>query len=1718
MDERELETLLNQRKYIKGRITNVGNLIAVTEPENLKNLEERLNALFHQYEEVQANLIVADLENYGPDGDTVERKYFELLGEIQNAFKRSRPASAASDLNTGQRESNSMHARSHENRLRLPKIELPNFDGNFKNWDSFRDLFSTLVHQNSDIPDIEKLVYLKSCLKGDVGNIVRNLDTSSANYQNAWDTLIKRYDNKMLKTNFHLESIFDLKKITKPATELKVLLNKFNQHLNSLKTLSGERLNDLLLIYVLKQKLDPESLQHFELQRPQEELPTLTDFIKYLEHRSVALEVVPKSEGMKLTKGSRGNTYTSLGERKRNSCTMCSGEHWLSKCPKFKNCQIKQRLDHVQEKQLCASCLGKGHLLDECKFKRFVCKKCQEPHHFLLHGEKKAQEEVKANPAAAPVEVVSHTNTACSLEERHVLMSTATVHVCNQGHLFPCRVLLDNASDKNYVTKAFLDFAKMTFEELPWQVGGIGGKTAHVNGRTTVTIQSRLNDFKVEAQFGVIDKITQPMPRATFPRNRIRWPRYVDLADPNFNERSEIDMLIGIEVLCEVLKKGIIDLPVESGKLVLQNTQFGWVFSGTLPMHIGRSLTNSAALVSQGEDLSETMSKFWKLEDVSQQRALSNEEKMCERLYVDSISRNDVGRYEVDLPIDTERLKSLGTSYPGALSCFLSLERRLQKNTQLYEEYKKFISEFLTLGHAHYVNPQPTEGYYMPHHAVFKAESSSTKLRVVFNASSKTSTGVSLNDVMLVGPVVQPDLISVILRFRSFQYAITADITKMYRQVNVKSKYQPLQRILWRNNPNEDIKCLQLSTVTYGTASASFLATRTLLQLVRDEGERFPLASQALEENSYVDDVLTGANDLHVAKCLQVELVNLLQKGCFVLHKWCSNSEEILVNVPPEKRELGNVNLAGNADAIKTLGLIWEPRTDVFRISFSIDEFRLGGTKREILSCIARIFDPIGFVAPVTVYAKIVMQMIWKENLPWDDTAPEEILRLWRPFFKRLETLKEIKIPRCILGSKLINIQLHGFADASTKAYGACVYIRTTKSNGTISTNLVCAKSKVAPLKPATLPRLELCAAVLLSRLVQKVRLSFNSLTFDTHLWSDSTIALCWIKSDPARWHVFVANRVAEIQDLTSKEKWRHVSSDDNPADLVSRGVEPQALQEARIWWYGPEWLCLPECQWPHCDFPETTQDLPECRNISQTCVGVESPKSSPLIEEFERFSKFSRLRRVFAFVLRFINNTRIKQTKLDRLSGPLLTKELIKSEELIVKTVQAAHFQIEIRQLTKLMSEPNQSERFSLKRSKLKFLNPLLDKSGVLRVGGRLKHAPISVQQRHPMILPPKSHVTKLILIAEHERLLHAGSQLLLANVRLKYWPINARNEIRSIVHRCIKCYRFRAETASQIMADLPRSRVTPSRPFLFSGVDFAGPFSIKQSRLRKALTTKGYICLFVCMASKALHLELVPDLTTKAFLNALRRFTSRRGKCQKLYSDNGTSFKGAHNELNAIYKNINANEVVHNHLSEENIKWEFIPPSSPHWGGIWESGVKSVKHHLRRTLTDSCLTYEEFNTVLIQIEGILNSRPLCELSNDPTDLTPLTPSHFLIGDVITGLPDPSIDFETIPENRLSSFQKISKLKTMFWKRWSSEYLSSLQPRKKWHEITAELQENQLVLGKDDNLPPQAWSLARIIKLFPGKDGHVRSVLVRTSKGIYTRPITKICPLPFSK
>ncbi|XP_073986075.1 uncharacterized protein [Rhodnius prolixus] len=525
--------------------------------------------------------------------------------------------------------------------------------------------------------------------------------------------------------------------------------------------------------------------------------------------------------------------------------------------------------------------------------------------------------------------------------------------------------------------------------------------------------------------------------------------------------------------------------------------------------------------------------------------------------------------------------------------------------------------------------------------------------------------------------------------------------------------------------------------------------------------------------------------------------------------------------------------------------------------------------------------------------------------------------------------------------------------------------------------------------------------------------------------FSDSTISLAWITATPPpHWKVFVGNRVAAILEKVPASQWFYVPSSQNPADCASRGLRPQELVNHHLWWEGPPWLKLDPGSWP---LGEVNADL------SDPIVGVEIRSqalnvsiAAPCLEELEsRFSSLHTLINVVAWCLRFAYNA---GNSAHYMSGPLKVKERNEALRVLIIRAQQHSFPEEIRD--------TQSPRPKLRL--VKTLGLFLHTDEVLRVGGRLRLASLPEINKHPALLPPQHPLTALIIQDAHISSLHVGPTATHAFLRSRYWIVNGKNVVRRQLSVCNKCFSIKPTPFNPPMGQLPEARASVSQPFTTTGIDYAGPFNVKIASLRSAKVLQSYLAIFVCFSTKAIHLELVTDLTTQAFLAALNRFVARRGVPSHIWSDNGTNFVGAKRRLKQVYTLLNdakSQEAIQRESNKRGIEWHFIPPRAPHFGGLWEAAVKSAKRLLKVTLGTLEPTMECFITILCQIEAILNSRPLTAVSSSPDELQVLTPGHFLIMRPLTALPtaDP-----LTPRTALrSKWAMVQFTVCQFWKRW---------------------------------------------------------------------------------
>lgn len=1271
------------------------------------------------------------------------------------------------------------------------------------------------------------------------------------------------------------------------------------------------------------------------------------------------------------------------------------------------------------------------------------------------------------------------------------------------------RILCDTGSQLNFITEQCVQRLQLGKTCAAMALSGVGGATmAIIKHKTECVLWTEKGDFAITVQALVIPTITTMTPKDKI--NRDKWPHLANLdwADSSFDRPGKVDMLIGAGIWAEIVKERIVRGTKEQP--IAQETRFGWVVFGAMGNEVPEAYvghcTNDGCNVL--ENLHELIKRFWVNEEPPRRRFRTAEQQLCEEIYASSV-RLENGRYIVDMPINPEA-PPLGESRNMALRRLFQNEARFERDPGLKEKYVAFMTEYEQLGHMRKVRPSDSKYpvNYLPNHAV----AVDSKFRVVFDGSAKTTSGMSLNDVLMTGEKLQDDLPIIVIRFRMFPVALTSDIVKMYRQIMIAEKYVNQQRILFRASKELPITESVLLTATYGTRYAAHSAIRTLIQLARDFARKYPRAARALLENFAVDDALMGADNIEAAIALYKEITLLLKEGGFELKKWASNSHEVMREIDQEDNKGTNLSLQETGVA-SVLGLNWNPEKDGLYFKVRPHSSRPVVTKREVVSVVAKLYDPMGQLAPYVIRGKILIQKLWQDEIEWDDPISKDRLVEWNLYQSEMQEIAEIEIPRWIGTWSNSEIELHTFCDASNIAYGAAVYCRSTSKEHGTRVGLIMAKTRVAPLQQHSTPRLELCAtelgAEITSVLSQKLGVNTKACKF----WTDSSIALQWIGKEPAKLQTFVANKVAKIQELTMGAPWSHVSTHDNPADIASRGCSPKELDQK--WWTGPKWLQEPVEKWPISKVGLTMEQkealAKEVKNeykvLTTKVVGVEPFLATKDGELIEIYRNLSRVERVTAYVIRA---TRLMR-KEENIKGPLTNDELVHARGLWIRRAQSGGYQKELKLIKDFRGQGHIEWP---KESKIGGFHPILDKDGILRATGRLENSALSHDEKYPVLIPGECKLAELIIAKAHRATLHGGCQLTMQYLRRQYWIIGMRKFVKQMMKQCVICTRHRQQLAQQIMAPLPTVRVTPGRCFESTGVDFYGPFVLKArtGRVSPFSYSKGYTAVFICMRTKAVHLEVVSSLTTSAFISAFTRFTARRGRCEELYSDNGSTFVGTQSEYEDIKKCWKALETDDQWLALRTI-FKRITPRAPHQGGLWEAAVKSAKGHLKKVIGETVLTYEEMSTVLAEVEACLNSRPLITLRDDPLDQLALTPGHFLVGTPLI-VPPAKWVAET-PMNRLSRWKMLQKMTQLFWRRWSAEYITQMYQRTKWKNHHTNMAIGDIVLVKNELLPPTRWPLGRITDVHPGQDGAVRNATVLFNGKELRRPIQKLCRLP---
>ena len=1629
----------------------------------------------------------------------------------------------------------------------VAKPSLPKFSGEKWQFPDWWEQYEVFVH-HADVPTKFKMVMLKNCLTGKAMDLVKGLGFTETQYMTAIKKLHERYGGEKRILQSHIEIVSNVKPMELHQLEdLEKFANLLQDMIAKLYDAGQDsELDGQSTLYLLVQQRIPEELLiSFRTSKAFETGDGLENFVDWFcKQINVRIEMSDLKGGLskkfrskdnfgtKGTQKAKSYSHSTTSEAgkppkmerplqpgpvvSQKSCPVCSMENHTSttKCYKWIRSSIQDRWKLAKEKKICYRCLRAGHLGKTCGVsEKCGIDGCEKTHHRTLHVTHKVAEPRESKNSPDKSATAFGVSNGVVVPSKVALRLIPVLITGSDGVQRKVHAFLDDGSDSTYVRASLVQELGLAVEDKPLTVATITSKGTIVDsGLVQIVIESLDGATRQKLGARTLNRLCEGLRSPDWTKLKAKWPHLREIEFPALEGYRSVDILIGSDH--PELTLSLEERVGKPGEPVARKTPLGWTCVGSFaPSHSG-GIVNFSQSYCSSVTMDKELQKLWNM-DVIRSDPIGDftpEEKSA--LTKASNSLKYVGdRYQTSIPWKGDR-PSLPDNRIAAEKRLKSLEASLNRKPEVAERYREVFKGNVEKGYITEIPHDETykPGWYLPHFGVIKEDRVTTKVRVVYDGAA-ICEGKSLNNEMLPGPKLQQDIVDILINFRRGAVALVGDIKEMFSQIVLDPDDRRYHRILWRDmDTNSPIRTFEAVRLPFGDRASPFLAQHVIRTHAEENLENFPLAAEICLNSLYMDDALSSRDDAPTVKKLREELTELLKKAGFSIRKWVSNSIDVLQDIPEDDRAPGLYDLnESELPSLKVLGVHWNAKEDVFGYSHSPVELQVV-TKRTLLSLAARLFDPLQLLAPFVVRAKMMLQQAWIDGLDWDEPFPAALGQQARVWAEELPSVESFKIPRCYhkVDDKPIKTEIHTFTDASSLAYGAVVFIRNLYSDGSVTVRRVLAKAGVAPLKSISIPRLELMGAILGLRLAMKVKelLGYTSLRF----WTDSMDVIHWIHGQSRRYKPFVAHRVGEIQEHTSPQQWCHVPGSKNPADLATRGAKMEDLSGDSSWTTGPAFLYQEEEHWPprkDASVEQLSEKAQEEIPKSQSHATSSSPDpasldqlrkddgtSSPI--DHHRYSSMARLVRVTAWVLRYV---RILRTKVRVKSSELEASELDEAELYWVRQVQQEELGFVFKNLS--------ADR-TCTTGKLKPLLPFVDSSGFVRVGGRLQNSDLSFDTKHPYVIPQRSHLAFLIVRRAHFEGEHVcGVNATLADIRQKYWIVHGREEVKKYERDCLVCVMRRKRFHKQVMAPLPGHRVTvPVRAFARTGVDYAGPYIVKITR---RVNAKRWLCLFTCTASRAVHLEVAYSMETDSFLHAFSRMSARRGKPELVVSDNGSNFQGANRELKELIEALDK-DLIKRDAANRGIEWRFNPPYGSHHGGLFEAMIKSAKRALKAILGETRLTDEELLTAVVEVEGLLNSRPLTYCSDDPKDEPVLTPNHFLIGQAGGQLaPRVAEDLACSPRHR---WKYVQQLVTQVWRRWNKEFLSLLQTRGKWLDIKEDLEVGDVVLVADPGNPKGKWPLGRVVETFPCQDQHVRSVRVQSSGKTFIRPICKLCPL----
>ena len=1234
-------------------------------------------------------------------------------------------------------------------------------------------------------------------------------------------------------------------------------------------------------------------------------------------------------------------------------CHYCktTHSHNTSDCNKVAKMTYVDQQAFFRRENLCFQCLNKGHGKQKCDTNvRCKYQSCGEQHPTCVH---------RYNTSRNTSSTINHTNpntnanqTGSKLSGEDVVLHSIELQDSNihfkqnivTSMIVPVFVfspddpeneiltyaLLDSMSDASIISEELSDYLSIRKDRKRLRISTVTtpNKTQwcdeicnlQVRGYTSKKSDS-ISIPKVYSQSSI------PANRSHIPtpETAMSWKHLNHLADKMVPlQNCEVGLILGYNCSAALLPLEIVK---DKSNLTLPYavmTSLGWSIVGGQNMFAHHHITHRVCVKDITKE--EILQKLEEdLSVIHDKQPMSQNDLYFIKKMESEIKQVD-GFYTMPLPFKERPVPPNNRAY--ALKRFRCLENKLKSNPQLKAKYQEFMTDMIEKGEAEMVHEPAKDSWYIPHHGVFHPHKPD-KLRVVYDCSA-TYRNFSLNKSLLKGPDLNNSLAGLLCRFRKDKVAVICDIKKMFHQFRVAKDDRKYLRFLWYKKGTDKVVDYQMNVHLFGAISSPSCAIFGLKKIADDYADEFPKAALFIKDNFYVDDGLASVPTATEAINLIEDAKALAEKGNLVLHKFLSNNEDVAIKLNCESSTANTISQ--NATLDRALGLCWNITED----HFTYPELQVGScSRRGILSTVASLIDPLGFITLFSLIGKLILQSLCYDSKDWDETLGTTQTSEWLKWVSSSADLVKLRISRCYLGEGMIRpytVELHTFCDASSFAYGTCSYLRIINTTmNTVSVSLAMAKSRVAPRKAVTIPRLELQAATLATKVASYLKKELKYTKISCHFWSDSETVLGYINNESKRFHVFVANRVQRIRDTTQPDDWSYVSTADNPADVASRGSYINDFPES--WFNGPKFLrdvrFTPKKHVSAKAYSLNPED-PEIKVVFSHAISI----TDDIVMALEKHSKWTKTCGVMGYILRFATRNKVS-VDLSPCGKSVFRK--------IVYLVQQQFFAEEISCLKKGLSVSKSSSLYTL--------DAFLDNNGLLRVGGRLRNALSSYEERHPVVLPSKSAITKTFARHVHKETGHQGRTATMNAIRCRGVHIvgHGVKTISSLIFNCVRCKRLRGHPKGQKMADLPEQRTEPSPPFTFIGMDVFGPFMVKDARKE----IKRYALLCTCLCSRAVHLEVLDDMSTDCFINSFRSFLAIRGPVKEVYSDQGTNFVGARNEFLKCISAVD-NLDFKQFLKANQCKFKFNAPTASHMGGVWERMIRTIRDVLNGLLIE--------------------------------------------------------------------------------------------------------------------------------------------------------------------